>query len=239
MFQYLKKRPFAQVGLLAAPLLVCIFLLGKYSVTYDEGIKNCPSQVLQKYNQPIIAFEFAQSPQDIQSVIGCFNAAQINQIDLANRIDFGFMFFYSLFLLLFFRVAHQQLRSKWLLIAMILPFLTFFGDWIENIQLFELTEIFRSEGSTNAMDTSLQWLQVATWTKWLALALAIGMMGLVYLQYNRISKIIGIICFLPIIMALFAYNHSPVAINQFVASIFLSFFVAIVWSWFVPVRAKE
>lgn len=228
----LKNRPFLQVGLLAAPLLLFIILLGKYSVTYPQGVENCPSHTEQGYEQPIIAFEFAQTPEDIQKVLGCFSAVQINQIDFANQIDFGFMFFYSLFIFLFFRVAYRKFQYQWLKWALVLPFFTFFGDWIENLQLFELTHLFRNE-NMEAMQEPLIWLQVMTWTKWLALALALALCGRIYMHYNWVSKVIGALTFIPLVLGLLALSHDVAAINRFVSSIFLIFFLVIVWSWVV------
>jgi len=230
----LKSRPFARVGLLAIPLLVCIYLLGKYSTTYPQGVDNCSSQTIQNYQQPIIAFEFAQTPQDIQNVLGCFSDEFIHQIDFANQIDFGFMFFYSLFLFLFFRVAYQRFSSKWLRLAMLLPFITFFGDIIENLQLFDLTAMFTSNGASSDMNTSLFWLEISTWSKWLTLALALALCGRIYMNFNRVSKVIGAICFAPIALGIWAFiGHDVLAINNFVASVFTVFFLVIVWSWLV------
>jgi hypothetical protein len=237
-FLFLKKRPFLQVGLLAVPLLAFMVLLGKHSITYPQGVENCPSQVEQGYEQPIIAFEFAQSAQDIENVLGCFSTIQIDQIDFANRIDFGFMLFYSLFLFLFFRVAYQKFHYRWLKWVLVLPFLTFFGDLIENLQLFELTDLYRNQ-NTEAMQSPLIWLEIMTWTKWLALALALALCGRIYVNYNWFSKIIGGICFIPLMLGAFALSHDVLAINRFVNAVFLIFFLVIVWSWGIEGKIKR
>ena len=117
---YFKKHPFAITGLFAIPLLVFIGLMGDYF----------PLKTPEGYQSFIVAFEFAQTIQDINVLFSSLSEIEIQKIDIGNYIDFGFMLTYSLFLISLFKKASKEFNKKWLAAGILLAVIALFSHFI-------------------------------------------------------------------------------------------------------------
>ena len=131
-YRYFKNHPFAKSGLLAIPLLIFIVLMGDYF----------PKKTPEGFQSFIVAFEFAQSIQDLNVLFSGLSAEEIQKIDIGNYFDFGFMLTYSIFLISLFRKASKEFKRKWLITGILFSVIALFSDFFENLILLEITKVY-------------------------------------------------------------------------------------------------
>ena len=210
-----KSRPLfltTIIGLLLIPLL---YLINSYSPPPEKAPSN--------YNSVILAFEFVSDDSELKEVLSPLTAQEIRDLDSLNKVDFGFMVMYGIFILsviLKFRKLHNQ---EWLKYAAALAVVIVIADLLENLQLLSLTEAYRS-GVVDSQNT-IDLLAIFTWTKWGLLAIALAWIGYSLIISNR-YKWVGYSLFIPLVLGASAISmKTPIIEDTFGTSIFLCFFI--------------
>ncbi|MEN8117503.1 MAG: hypothetical protein ABFS16_11015 [Bacteroidota bacterium] len=221
MTKYFRTHPFATGGLLVLPLLVFIILMNRYF----------PATAPDSFKSFIVAFEFATTPEHIHNLFNNMSAESIRNIDYGNYIDFGFMLTYSVLLAFLFVKAARIFKKKWLYLGIPISIIVFLADFTENIFLLKITGIYVSGLNETVLIAILEKLQVATWTKWGGLAFGFLLFYEVMLRLNWFYKIIGLACLFPFLYILATGLQTPSEITIFTLSVFIIFFVLILFSF--------
>ncbi len=209
---FFKHRPFAQLGLFAIPLLICMVAMGN----------QFPKGEVLGFNNKVIAFEFATSTADIQEILAPLSTAEMKGMDGGNYIDFAFMLTYSSFIFFFFKTAKQQYKIKWLVIGQVLAVIILLGDVFENIQLLNITRTFTNDPNDLNIAAFLFQLQLFTWLKWLCLALALLLASFTLIHAKGFIKYLALLFSVPFLLSIIALiNGTPTWIERFTLSIFL------------------
>ena len=213
MKNYFRKHPFAPFGFFIFPILVLVLIMEFY----------LPSEAPEGYKSFVVAFEFARTPAEIQTLFSNLEPQEIKNIDKANYIDFGFMLAYSLFLGLMFRKAASVFKRRWLLWGVLLSVFIFLADFAENILLLNITKIYLSDSKIEILISILKNLQIVTWLKWGGLAVAFVLFFFGMKKNTGLVKFTGVALLLPFPLAFWALTHNPVAETWFVFSVFGAF----------------
>jgi len=210
---YLKNHPFSPIGFFIFPILALVFFMEFY----------LPSGAPEGYKSFIVAFEFARTPAEIQTLFSNLEPQEIKNIDKANYIDFGFMLAYSLFLGLMFKKAASVFKRRWLLWGILLSVFIFLADFAENILLLNITKIYLSGSEIEILIPILKNLHLVTWLKWGGLAVAFVLFFFGMKKNTGLAKFTGAALLLPFPLAFWALPHNPVAETWFVFSVFGAF----------------
>lgn len=213
MKNYLKNHPFSPIGFFIFPILALVFFMEFY----------LPSGAPEGYKSFIVAFEFARTPAEIQTLFSNLEPQEIKNIDKANYIDFGFMLAYSLFLGLMFKKAASVFKRRWLLWGILLSVFIFLADFAENILLLNITKIYLSGSEIEILIPILKNLHLVTWLKWGGLAVAFVLFFFGMKKNTGLAKFTGAALLLPFPLAFWALPHNPVAETWFVFSVFGAF----------------
>jgi hypothetical protein len=177
-------------------------------------------------DQAILAFELAQTPEQLAAVIGPNppddDAISIRRVmDQANRLDFAYMALYGLFIACACACVAVRRRQSWLLLGLLLGPLAAFFDLLENLVLLRLTE-------TNAdVATLLPALHWRTLAKWEVLALASALFAAAFAARGR-----PIVRALAAALVLFALAAGVLAIVDPARRLaLLSTAIVIAWLW--------
>ena len=221
MKKYFNKHPFAPTGLFIFPILVLVFFMEFY----------LPSDAPEGYKSFIVAFEFAKTPLEIQTLFTGLSSETIKNIDKANYIDFGFMLAYSLFLGLIFKKAAKVFKKRWLFLGIFLSAFIFLADFTENIFLLNITKIYLSGSEIEILISILKILHLVTWLKWGGLAMAFVLFFFGMKKNTGLAKFTGAALLLPFPLAFWALTHNPVAETWFVFSVFGAFAALFVFAF--------
>lgn len=220
--KYFKTHPFARLAAILSPLLLCcIILMNIYT----------PKEAQEGFKSFTVAFEFAKTKADTDLLFDKLSAETFKLIDTSIYIDYLFIITYSILLIMFFRKSARISNFKWLMAAIPILFVVFFGDFFENIHLLKITAIYRLQINEN-VEPLLNRLHVITWIKWGGLAVAFLMISVYFFRGNWLNKLASVICFMPFLSGLFALNNSPSTVTLFTNSIFAAFGVVIIYSFF-------
>ncbi len=227
----MKKRPYILSGFIG--LAVIVMSLVNMTVFPQKS----PGQI-DGIGSPIIAFEFAETPEEIYTLLGANGtpeqAAMAAAMDQGNRIDYLYMLLYSGFLFTFAMTAVRQTKQRWLYVTAVLALLAFVGDALENMQLFGITAGLAS-GDFAVELARLHWL---TWLKWGSLATYFVLIGVGLWRGNgRFAKFITITAVVTFLLGLVSFIQRGPATEPFTLAIALMFVLLIGFS-FVP-RRKE
>jgi len=181
------------------------------------------------YGSFILAFEFAENIQDIHLLLQTFSIEDIQNIDKGNYFDFGFMATYSTLLGYLYYKSAKIFNKKWLLLGIPLAIIIFSSDFIENIILLKITNIYVTNLNESIMDSLLAKLHVITWVKWGGLAFTFFIFYEVLYRLHWFYKITGPICLLPFLYIIITGEFSAKEITFFALSIAASFIVLIVF----------
>lgn len=218
---YFDTHPFAKAGFFSIPLFVFIILMERfYPTVAPEGYKSF-----------IIAFEFAKTPEQIHTLLQGLSPAILKNIDIANYIDFGFMFTYVSFLIFFTWIAFSTYKHYWLLIGIPISLVILGADFYENIVLFKITNMYSPSVNVAELDSTLRILHKMTWLKWGGLSLVFVLFSIKLLNKSLLASVEGMICIVPFVISFFALSNDPVIVSTFALSIFLVFFMLIMFSF--------
>lgn len=190
-----------------------------------------PSDAPEGYKSFIVAFEFAKTPLEIQTLFTGLSSETIKNIDKANYIDFGFMLAYSLFLGLIFKKAAKVFKKRWLFLGIFLSAFIFLADFTENIFLLNITKIYLSGSEIEILISILKILHLVTWLKWGGLAMAFVLFFFGMKKNTGLAKFTGAALLLPFPLAFWALTHNPVAETWFVFSVFGAFAALFVFAF--------
>ena len=217
------KSPFANIGLFAIPLVICIVAMNVFF----------PKESPDNYSSFITAFEFVKTPENVTTLFSLLEptedatadslsvAEKIAGLNIGNYIDFFFMVIYTLFLFLFFKKAAPHYNLKWLKFGMPLAILALLSDIGENVFLIKIANAYPS---TVEMSDNLSVLPFFVWTKWLALAIVCALGAIAFLLGKKlITKLLAFVLIIPIILGIMALlTQSDLMIDGFTVSIFVS-----------------
>lgn len=221
----MKKRPYILSGFIG--LAVIVMSLVNMTVFPQES----PGQI-DDIGSPIIAFEFAETPEEIYTLFGASGApeqsAMVQGMDQGNRLDYLYMLLYSGFLFSFAVLAARHTGQTWLYAGAALALLAFAGDALENMQLLSITGKLAS-GDFTAELVRLHWF---TWLKWGSLATYFVVMGVWLWRGNgRFAKLIAIAADITFLLGLVSFIQRGPATEPFTLAIALMFVLLIVFSF--------
>ena len=182
------------------------------------------------FKVPILALEFASSSEEMSEIIVSLSLGAIARIVTGTQIDMLFLIAYNLFLFFvlrsIYKVTNLQ-QYKWLAL---LPFVVMVADAAENYQLFMALVSFKY---------SITLLKVATWVKWLGLAVSFTGIGRFLITTGRYyDKVLALSTYITLplgIWAMFAHN----GINEVFAMLFyLLFPMMVIYTWFSGLKLK-
>ncbi len=220
MKNYTTTHPFSNLAWLAVPLLLLMVIMGRFF----------PATAPDGFDSFIIAFEFAKTPEDIQSLFGGLTQEQIQQTDTGNYIDFAFMLTYCLFLFFFTKKAAVLFQKKFLWMGISLILVILGADFLENLKLLSITEIYSQQKNTAPLNPLLHQLHVITWIKWGGLAALFVLLFFGLEKYRMWHWIAMAILWFPVATGFWAFGNQPHALNVFTLSVFTSFGALLVYS---------
>lgn len=182
------------------------------------------------FKVPILALEFALSEKEMNEIVVSIPTETNARIVTGTQIDMLFLVAYNLFLFFILRSIYKITsleQYKWFAL---LPFIIMLADAAENYQLFMALANFKY---------SILVLQIATWVKWLGLALAFTAIGRFLITTGRyFDKVLALSTYVTIplgIWAMFAHN----GINEVFAMLFyLLFPMTVIFTWFPGIKKK-
>ncbi len=184
------------------------------------------------FNSPIIEYEFVKNEQDVKNIFtenNEFKKAELKGVRDQNIIDYAYMLFYTALLILSFHNIRMTEKKNIYVLGVIFSFIALAGDIIENIQMFQISELLVNRLS---FSKQVETLFIITRIKWLCLALAMFIMSVHYYKYKFTGKLFAFISALPVIsvLALMIFKDSG---NDFVkiftTLIILSFVTLMIW----------
>lgn len=182
------------------------------------------------FKVPILALEFASSEKEMSEIVVSIPTETNARIVTGTQIDMLFLVAYNLFLFFILRSIYKVTsleQYKWFAQ---LPFIIMIADAAENYQLFMALANFKY---------SILVLQIATWVKWLGLAVAFTAIGRFLITTGRyFDKVLALSTYVTIplgIWAMFAHN----GINEVFAMLFyLLFPMTVIFTWFPGIKKK-
>lgn len=204
-------------------ILLLVVLLG----IFPPGAPGLPDG----YVTPVIAFEFARTPEDVRAIFDITPAdareAYIEKMDRGNRLDFAFMVVYSLFLFLFSIKCYEAKGSKILLMGAFFSVSALAGDIIENIQLLGITENL----AVGTFQGHLYLLHIFTWIKWMSICLVFAVLSLYFYSGTVFSKILSLFGVLALAAGIAAFFMGPVMKEVLAIVVGLDFFLLTAYSF--------
>ncbi|QGY47066.1 hypothetical protein GM418_26415 [Maribellus comscasis] len=219
MKNYFKNYPLAKTGFFVIPLVVFTIVMGIFF----------PESAPEHFSSFIIAFEFAQSPDDINLLLSPLSAKEIRQVDVGNYLDFGFMIVYTALLIKAFEKCAQLLDKKILKTGIFIAIVVLISDVAENIFLLRLTSNHINQSLNSEIMSNLDYLKIFTWTKWISLSVLFTFFYALVYNLRWLFKIIGVIFLFPLLYLIAAPEQSPEMLSNFTNSIFLCFFTLIIF----------
>ncbi len=223
-------KPFKKIGFIGAAVLVMSIVL----------LFVFPSEapwLMDGFFTPIIAFEFVETPGEVQQMFGPINSPErenmVGAMDSGNRLDYIYMVLYSLFLFTFSIQCARERKSGLFYIGAILAVVALAGDFLENRQLLGIT----SKLGSGDFGAELHYLNIFTWLKWGGLSMIFLILTAYFIKGNLYSKIVGLLGCLPFILAVLAWAHRSILNEIFALSLALMFVLSIVYCFTHTVRS--
>ena len=186
------------------------------------------------FTSPIIAFECAQSSQDIAYLLCDSNSAVEYRTLMrdGHRWDMLFPFTYAGFLFMLLLGFHRK-RQTHSTVAMVLVLLIIPFDINEKLHLLAILDLAQQHPlfadhfpvQFNYLFTDLY---VATWLKWGAIALVVLMLAIHYVQKRHWILAVTAIVHVSFAMACFATASKPILAEAIAVTLSLFFLVALV-----------
>jgi hypothetical protein len=176
-----------------------------------------------------VAFEFIETKEEVIDLFGQTDDenrnSRIKNMDLGNRLDFIYMFLYSLFLFCFSWKCAGLSRKRIFLLGTIISVAILLGDFFENIQLLYITSKFETETLTGQLYN----LKMFTWIKWGGLAIIFLVLSPYFIAGSRYSKIVGVFGWLPMGLGILAWFYRSVINELFAISVGIMFVLMIIY----------
>jgi hypothetical protein len=190
----------------------------------------------QGFFTPIIAFEFIQSPQEVQHFFEVKDPiAYGNSMLLGNWVDYGFMFLYSGLLFCIAIGIKKIEKANVLYLAMVLCFSMFVGDALENYQIFRIVTMYKYESAP--LDAYLKDLNLYTWIKWGSIASVFLLFSPFFFSGNWFQKIIGFLSLTCFGWCIAAFLHHGILNEIFALNVVLVFTLLVIFVFTYKVSA--
>jgi hypothetical protein len=183
-------------------------------------------------DQPMLAFELAESPADLARVIGpnppTTKAIEVRDaMDHANHIDFIYMALYAAFICFSFAHLYSAKKRRWLLLAAILSPIAACFDAGENFALLSLT---RPDADVTPLLTALH---IRTFVKWELLAVTSALFAAAFIGNRRrwITVVAFCVSLIAVAAGILTYANPPKY------SALLAESIAAVWLWQIAYAA--
>jgi len=197
-------------------LVTSLWLFGQFPHDFAS-----PSE---SYRDPIMAFEFAQTQEDLLEIFGGVDDPERMRrqdgMDNGHDGDLLFLIIYSLFIAGFFTALFKKTGRAILLAGVAVAAVAAVGDIWENSILRSLTRQLEHPGDLLAD------LHFVTWIKWWALALGASLGSYGLFKDGRI--VLAIMCLPGFFLAVPAYLQPKIYATLFVDSIGLWFIAMLV-----------
>ena len=204
-------------------------LIAGIMMFYDKSTK--PENVINPDYQkaPMIAFEFAKTPSEINLLFLKkdninLNRLFINKMKTLNVIDFAFILSYVLFLMSFSFVMRKQNIEILGYVGVFVSLIVGISDVMENVQLLNILKKIKS---SEKYLPELKNLYFWTWIKWGFLGISMGVLLPCLLKVkNSIFTIgLGILMACVAIVGLVAFiSQCPIWISRYIGLIFIPLF---------------
>lgn len=182
------------------------------------------------FKVPVLALEFASNQEEMSNIIESISKANNRRIVFGTQIDMLFLIAYNLFLFYMLSSIYKITKLNQYKVLMIFPIVIMLADVAENYQLFK---------ALDGEAISVLALKLATWVKWLGLALVFTAIGRFLITTGRyFDKVLALSTFVTLPLGLWAmFSHN--GINEVFAMLFyLLFPLTILFAWFPGVRKK-
>jgi hypothetical protein len=188
------------------------------------------------FRTPIIAFEFIQTPEEVNRFFDVPDAAQYIQSMLTgNLIDYAFMLLYSILVFCIAWYINKKTASRTLLLAMFFAVIMLASDAMENYQIYLIISNFK----TGDISAFLKWLNIFTWLKWSAIVSSFLLFAPYFFEGKLLHKLISASCVMAFALCIAAFLKRGI-LNEIMAnSVVLVFVMLIVFVFTTkPVLSK-
>ena len=217
------NRPFLISGILGLGAIVMTLL---FSLIGPQPAAPLPNAFLT----PVLAFEFARSEADVAAIfapagqpVPLVRAA----MDRVNRLDFLYIALYGGCLLAFGLTCARLSGQRIYYAAVALAVIIMAADILENVQLLTITR----ELGIESIEDNLAALRVFTWLKWGGLALWFLLVRPWFQNQTGLSRFIGLIAILPLLLAVIAFVRPGLASELFALSIGVMVLLLTIYAW--------
>lgn len=132
--------------------IATLVMTGVLSATFPDTA----AAMLSGYGQPVLAFEFATTLNDLTAIFGTpddpMRAARLAAMQAGNEQDYLYMLLYAAFLASGLYALWRELRLPLLLVAVGMPVLAAMFDAYENWLLFDIQAAFTLGEYSDALD---------------------------------------------------------------------------------------
>ena len=216
------NRPFIKAGIIG------ILVISMSIVLMTVFPRKAPS-MMEGFFTPIIAFEFVQTPQEVDQLFGLPGSSvrqeMISAMDLGNRLDYLYMFLYASFLLLFSLTVIKTTGNKGYAVGVLLALVVLAADALENVQLLAIT----SKMGSLDIGEELSCLYFYTWVKWGGIAVIFLLLLPYFIRGRAYSKIIGIMGIVSFTLAVLSFIHRSLLNELFALSVAVVFALMIIY----------
>ncbi len=229
MKDYFKNHPLGKIGLFVIPIIIFIILMEMFF----------PDLAPEGFQSFILAFEFAQTPADINNLFGNLSAEEIWKTDVGNYLDYGYMILYTSLLISAFNKLAKELNIKYLRIGIYISILVFLSDFIENIFLLKLTTNYLDSGQEAEMISNLHFLNIFTWAKWFSLSILFALLYSIFYKEKWYIKIPMVVFLFPLLYLIASPERTPEMLTNFTNAIFCCFAVLVLFLFITPKKWLE
>lgn len=191
------------------------------------------------FNSPIIEYEFVKSQSDVKNIFtdnNEFKKDVIQGVHDQNIVDYVYMIAYSLFLTFVFAKLLKFEKKNIYIFGIILVIFALITDSIENILLFNISELLTARNNFN---TEIHLLMIITNIKWISIAISLFILSFHYYKNNTLGKFFAFISTLPLILGiLHLITQNEILTKYFTSSIILGFVILMVWVFIPPSKNK-
>lgn len=178
----------------------------------------------------IIAFEFAESTQEVETLfltpVSPARAAAVQAVRGGTWLDFFYMLLYSGFLASFAVTAVRQSGQRLFYLAAAFAGAALVTDALENIVLLTIMDNLGGD-----FVAALGWLKLWTWLKWGSLALAFVALIPYFARGDMFARFIAMFGAVPFVLGVLAYFNRGVLNELFSLAIAVQFLLLIVYCW--------
>lgn len=217
------KRPFFKSGIIGIGVII-------FSLTLMKVFPSQAPMMPDGFVTPILAYEFIRTPREVQDLFGepgsDFRASMVEAMNLGNRLDYGYMVLYSLFLFTFSVTCARIWKRPRYYLAGFLSLLLLLGDAMENVQLLGIADKL----ATGGFERELQLLFYFTWLKWGGLGLVFLILAFHFFSGSLASKLIGLLGVVTFLLAVVSFFNRSVANEIFGLATAVMFLMMIIYA---------